>query len=72
MDGDLAMNGNDPELFERIGKLEVGHGRHDERLKTVEDFAREMRLAITGMQVKLAGIVALVTLGIQLGFKLWR
>lgn len=72
MDGDMAMNGNDPEIFERIRDLEVGHGRHDERLKTIEEFAREIRMAITGMQIKLAGIVALVTLGIQLAFKIWK
>jgi hypothetical protein len=71
MDGEMAMS-DESEMYERIGKLEVGHGRHDERLKSVEDFAREMRLAITGMQVKLAGIVALVTVGIQLAFKFWK
>lgn len=72
MDGDVAMNSNDPELFDRIRDLEVGHGRHDERLKTIEDFAREMRAAITGMQVKLAGIVAIVSIGVQLAFKIWK
>ncbi len=72
MDGDVIMNSNDPEIFDRIRDLEVGHGRHDERLKTIEDFAREMRMAITGMQVKLAGIVALVSIGVQVGFKLWK
>lgn len=72
MDGEMAMNGNDPEIFNRIGDLEVGHGRHDERLKTIEDFAREMRTAITGMQVKLAGIVAIVSVGVQLAFKFWK
>ncbi len=66
------MSDNDREIFERLGGLEVGHGRHDERLKTIEDFAREMRAAITGMQIKLAGIVAIVTLGIQLAFKFWK
>lgn len=66
------MNGNDPEVFERIRDLEVSHGRHDERLKTIEDFAREMRAAITGMQVKLAGIVAVVSIGVQLAFKYWK
>jgi hypothetical protein len=66
------MNSNDPELFDRIRDLEVGHGRHDERLKTIEDFAREMRAAITGMQVKLAGIVAVVSIGVQLAFKYWK
>lgn len=72
MDGDVAMNGNDPEFFDRIRDLEVGHGRHDERLKTVEDFAREMRAAINGMQIKLASIVAIITLGVQLVFKFWK
>lgn len=72
MDGEMAMNGNDPEIFDRIGHLEVGQGRHDERLKTIEDFAREMRTAITGMQVKLAGIVAVVSIGVQLAFKIWK
>lgn len=72
MDGDLAMNGNDQGGFDRIRDLEVGHARHDERIKSVEDFAREMRQAITGMQVKLAGIVAIVSIGVQVAFKLWR
>lgn len=66
------MNSNDPELFDRLRDLEVGHGRHDERLKSIEDFAREMRAAITGMQVKLAGIVAIVSIGVQLAFKFWQ
>lgn len=72
MDGETAMNSNDPELFDRLRDLEVGHGRHDERLKSIEDFAREMRAAITGMQVKLAGIVAIVSIGVQLAFKFWQ
>ncbi len=66
------MNGNDPEIFERLRDLDVGHARHDERIKSVEDFAREMRQAITGMQVKLAGIVAIVSIGVQVAFKLWK
>lgn len=69
MAGDLAMDGSEQELFERIRDLEVVNGRHDERLKTVEDFAREMRVAISGMQIKLAGVVAIVTIGIELAFK---
>lgn len=72
MDGDLAMNGDDAEMYERLRDLEVDNARHDERIKTIEDFAKEMRAAITGMQIKLAGIVAIVTLGIQLAFKIWR
>lgn len=63
------MNGSEPEIFERIRDLEVMHGRHDERIKSVEDFAREMRSAISGMQVKLAGVVAIVTIGVELAFR---
>jgi uncharacterized coiled-coil protein SlyX len=66
------MNGNDHDAFERMRDLEVGHARHDERIKSIEDFAREMRQAITGMQVKLAGIVAIVSIGVQVAFKFWR
>ncbi len=60
---------DDSEIHERIRDLEVNHGRHDERIKTIEDFAREMRTAISGMQVKLAGIVAVVTIGVELAFR---
>lgn len=72
MNGEMAMSSEEEEVFKRLGGLEVGHARHDERLKTVEDFVREMRQAIVGMQVKLAGIVALVTVGIELAFKFWK
>lgn len=63
------MSTHDPEILERIRDLEINHGRHDERIKSVEDFAREMRSAISGMQVKLAGVVAIVTIGVELAFR---
>ncbi len=63
---------DDSEIYGRLTGMEITQARHDERLKTLEDFAREVRQTVIGMQIKLAGIVAVVSLIVQLGFKFWK
>lgn len=65
------MNGDGHEIYERLNKIEVDLGRHDERLTSMGKMVDEIKKIVNGLQVKVAGIVAIVTLLVQWGFEVW-
>lgn len=60
------------EVYERLRDMEIMQGRQDERLKGVEAAFKEMKDLVGNMRVQVAVIVAGLTLGIQVLFKLWK
>jgi len=61
-------------LGPRMGALEVNIGRHDERLKNIEDWVPKMQNSIDNINksvYKLAGAFIVISIVAQLAFTLW-
>lgn len=56
------------DVYERLNMLEVTQARHDEKIKSLEEVARDVK----SMRIQLAVIVAGITLGSQLFFHWWK
>ena len=57
---------SEPEVYERLRGVEVTQGRHDERLKMVEEVIKEVK------QIKFATYTAVAAIVAQIIFKVWK